>query len=166
MRKLILFSAVIALGILLWVAFDQITTDTTLTAAEIESRVATLYEGTVTSNIKKGERYYVTFNKNDATYEVMVNEVDGGFSNLQLIASGTTPLAPPPTQQAPSNVTLSESQASAIALTQFDGKIDEMDFIHTADGGYYLIEIEAQETDIIVQIHAITGKVLSVTFDD
>lgn len=67
-------------------------------------------------------------------------------------------------------VHLSEQQAVKIALGQLNGKVDDVDFIDTKDGGYFLVEItidvEDGPNEATYQIHAISGKVMTVTWDD
>ena len=72
--------------------------------------------------------------------------------------------APPKT---PTTVLISENQAIKIAQGQLKGEVDNIDFVQTTDGGYYLVEIENdQDEEATFQIHAISGKILSVTWDD
>lgn len=61
---------------------------------------------------------------------------------------------------------LSEQKIIAIAQKQMQGEVDAVEFYETADGGYYLVEIETSEDEATFQIHAITGKILSISFDD
>jgi len=61
---------------------------------------------------------------------------------------------------------ITEQQAIQIALKQLKGEVDSVDFEETSEGGYYLVEIETQEDEATFQIHAVSGKVLSVTWDD
>ena len=44
----------------------------------------------------------------------------------------------------------------------------EVEFIETADGGYYLVEIENVDSDqeATIQIHAIRGDTMTVDWDD
>ncbi|WP_313470607.1 PepSY domain-containing protein [Lysinibacillus sp.] len=53
-----------------------------------------------------------------------------------------------------------------IALGQLTGEVDSVDFEETAEGGYYLVEIETQDDEATFQIHAVSGEVLSITWDD
>lgn len=73
-----------------------------------------------------------------------------------------------PAQQ--NTVIISKQQAIKIALTQLNGEVDGVDFVQTSEGGYYLIEIEIDVEDgpdeATYQIHAISGKIMSVTWDD
>gem|GEM_PF-6404984 len=73
-------------------------------------------------------------------------------------------------QTPPKTVLLTEQQAIQIALRQLKGEVDDVDFIKTTDGGYYLVEIEIDVDDgpdeATYQIHAISGKIMSVTWDD
>ncbi|MGG0668770.1 PepSY domain-containing protein [Sporosarcina koreensis] len=69
---------------------------------------------------------------------------------------------------------ISEQQAEKIALAQLPsgmiGEIDDVDFEKSTDGGYYLVQIEIDTDDdmdeVTYQIHAISGKVMTVTWDD
>ena len=78
---------------------------------------------------------------------------------------------PKPQQPAPQKtVLLTEQQAIQIALRQLNGEVDDVDFVKTSEGGYYLVEIEIDVDDgpdeATYQIHAISGKIMSVTWDD
>lgn len=69
------------------------------------------------------------------------------------------------------NVLITREQAIKIALEQLQGDVDHVSFMLTDDGGYYLVEIEQEiegkeEIDAVFQIHAITGEILSVEWDD
>lgn len=63
-------------------------------------------------------------------------------------------------------VLLTEKQVQQIALKQFPGEIDNIEYVNRSDGGYYLVEVENDEEEAEFQIHAVTGKILSVKFDD
>ena len=72
------------------------------------------------------------------------------------------------------NVLISEKQAANIGMAQLPsgmvGEVDDVDFVKTTDGGYYLVQIDIDTDDdldeVTYQIHAISGKVLTVTWDD
>ena len=169
------------LAVLFIIAIRHITEDTSLSEKQIASRVEALYGGDVDNLIKQDDVYFVTFSTEQATYEVMVDEVNGRFLNLTLIYEQPTveqngdSATDEPTQTKPSQpntpsaekpVLLTEQQVLSIALAQFTGEIEDVDFENTADGGYYLVEIDQAEEEVTVQIHAITGKILSVSFDE
>ncbi|MFS0690208.1 PepSY domain-containing protein [Sporosarcina sp. 179-K 8C2 HS] len=71
-------------------------------------------------------------------------------------------------------VLISEQQAKKIGLAQLPagaiGEVDDVDFVNSADGGYYLVQIDIDTEDdmdeVTYQIHAISGKVMTVTWDD
>jgi uncharacterized membrane protein YkoI len=64
--------------------------------------------------------------------------------------------------------TLTQQEAGKIALKQIQGTIDDILLETKNEETYFLVEIETQDDrgEAIVQIHAITGKVLSITWDD
>ena len=169
------------------IAIRHITEDTSLSERQVASRVEALYGGVVDNTIKQDDVYFVTFSTAQATYEVTVNEANGRFSNLTLIHeqqsvvqndtndeettsdSQVEPSDPPKpstptTEQKP--ILLTEQQVISIASAQFTGEVEDVDFENAADGGYYLVEIDTAEEEVTVQIHAITGKILSVSFDE
>ena len=79
--------------------------------------------------------------------------------------TSTNQTTPPKTS---TTVLISENQAIKIALGQLKGEVEDVEFVQTSDGGYYLVEIDDddQDDEATFQIHAISGKILSVTWDD
>lgn len=63
---------------------------------------------------------------------------------------------------------LSREDAIKIAKRTLDGEVQEAEFTETADGGYYLIEIDNEELDkeATIKIHAIRGETMTVEWDD
>lgn len=71
------------------------------------------------------------------------------------------------TEGKPNANVLTEDDASKIALKNVKGFVDDIDLETTDDLTYYLVEVETEdEREAIIQIHAITGNVLSITWDD
>lgn len=168
-------------------AYNQIMTKTTLGEAEIKNRVESLFNGEVQSITKTKEQYEVTFSKNEFLYEVSVDKTEGMFSKITLLeegkrkeeATGTeTPTNEKKKEDKPVNdeepvksepetvKPLTEQQVSAIARSQFSGEVDEIEFVGTNDGGYYNVDMENDEDEVTLQIHALTGEVLTITYDD
>ncbi|WP_186725537.1 PepSY domain-containing protein [Planomicrobium sp. CPCC 101110] len=63
---------------------------------------------------------------------------------------------------------ITQEEAIGIAKKTLDGEVGEVDFVDSEDGGYYLIDIENEETEqeVLVQIHAIRGETMTVEWDD
>ncbi|WP_339163367.1 PepSY domain-containing protein [Siminovitchia sp. FSL W7-1587] len=62
---------------------------------------------------------------------------------------------------------ITEQDAAGIALQQVKGKVEDVDLKESDGLKYYLVEIESdQDQEATVQIHSITGEVLSITWDD
>ncbi|WP_026583905.1 PepSY domain-containing protein [Bacillus sp. J33] len=67
----------------------------------------------------------------------------------------------------PASKLLTEDQAVQHALKELPGKVDDIDFEAADNTSYYFVEIEtADNREAVVQINAITGGVMSVTWDD
>lgn len=164
MNKWLAIPAVLVIILIIWTATTQITRETILTETQATSRVETFYNGEVRHTIKKGAQYFITFATANGVYEIAVDEENGRFSQLHLIQTLSPPISESPALVEEPRIT--KEQAQLIATQAYDGVIEEIIFRESADGGYYLVEIETENEDIILQIHAITGKVLSVSFED
>lgn len=184
----------IVIIILAYLVFNQLMTSTVLTKADIETRISALYGGKVETIVKNGSQYNVTFTVDDYIYEVVANEEYGKFEQLTLIKEGTPPSEEVPTtldeeepitpdeklatddtrlepetdpQPAVKQERLTKAKVIEIAKKQASGTIDEVEFFQDNSGGYFIVEIENDDgDDVTLQIHAITGKILSVSFDD
>lgn len=167
--------AIVIVSFLFFTAFKDKFTKPSLEQTEISDRVEQLYSGEVQSIRSSGDDYIISFEKNHSIYEVTSNRQDGQFSNLLLVhktaaeelSSETNAPNEENTTSAPEQAKLSEQKIIAIVKKQFVGEIDDIEYNHAADGGYYLVDIEnAEGNEATFQIHAITGKVLSISFDD
>lgn len=77
-------------------------------------------------------------------------------------------------EQPKKTVLISERQAMEIGMAQLPagmiGEVDDVDFVSSTNGGYFLVQIDIDTDDdmdeVTYQIHAISGEVLTVTWDD
>lgn len=121
-----------------------------------------------------GEVKEVAYTKESDAYTVEIETTEGLATIVLSAATGdvtkvTSAANEPPTppEPEPERVITSE-EAVEIAKQTLDGEVQDIEFEDTADGGYYLVEIEKDETDqdVTVQIHAIRGETLAVEWDD
>ncbi|TDL35251.1 hypothetical protein E2R51_05900 [Jeotgalibacillus sp. S-D1] len=62
---------------------------------------------------------------------------------------------------------LTEPEAIDIALKAVPGEVDDVDLEHSDEEMYFLIEIDtADDREATVQVNAISGKIMSTTWDD
>lgn len=119
-------------------------------------------------NAVKGE--IVSFEKVDMnqqpSYKAVVNEAGKQTTIIVDAASGailTTTSSV--VNQPPKRIT--ENEAINIAVSQVQGEVDDIWLDTEGDQTFYLIKIETNDDrEAIVQIHAITGDVTSVSWDD
>lgn len=69
------------------------------------------------------------------------------------------------------NAHITREEAIKIALGELKGEVEYITFEQTEDGGFYLVEIEQdneEESDLeaVFKIHAISGKIMGVTWND
>ncbi len=92
------------------------------------------------------------------------------ISKAETPSSEAVEKKPAPPKKDAQTVLISKKEAIQIALSQLNGEVDDVDFVRTSEGGYYLVEIEVDNDErgdeAVYQIHAISGKILSVTWDD
>ncbi|WP_176220713.1 PepSY domain-containing protein [Cohnella massiliensis] len=102
----------------------------------------------------------------------------GGNGTATAAPGGSAPPPPPPASggqtEAPGEsageppALLAPAKAKSLAAAHVAGEIEDAELKRTADGGaYYLVEIDVDDgRDAIVQVHAISGAIMSVTWDD
>ncbi|MDN4494911.1 PepSY domain-containing protein [Ureibacillus aquaedulcis] len=61
---------------------------------------------------------------------------------------------------------ISSEKAKQIALSQLNGSVEYVVYEDDSEGGYYLVEIDGENQEATFQIHAISGKVMSVSDND
>ncbi len=100
---------------------------------------------------------------------VSVSAETGKIIDVSTEAAGEKDPLPtePETTPEPQPV-ISREEAVSLAMKTLNGELQEVEFTDTPDGGYYLVEIENEETEkeVTVQIHAIRGETLTVDWDD
>lgn len=101
------------------------------------------------------EQYVAKITHNEMMKTVIVNAKSGE------IMSETEVVQNPPAQIS----SITKEKAKQIALSQLNGEVEYVVYKETRDGGHYLVEIDASDQEAIFQIHAISGKVMSVTLD-
>jgi len=99
-------------------------------------------------------------------YEVKLSK-DPKFTQVTVDAITGKIIAETVKETTGENALITKEQAIAIVQTQLKGDVDDFSYEKTSDGGYYLIEIEAaDDREGTFQIHAISGEIMSVTWDD
>lgn len=129
------------------------------TEEEIRAIVQSAVPGTIVS-FEKLE------SNREVIYRAVVQDIDKqttvevGVYSGKILSSNVIPTKRPPTR-------LTEDQARQMALKQVNGTIDELHFETRGDVSYYLVKVKtSDDQEAIVQIHAITGAVMSVGWDD
>lgn len=114
----------------------------------------------------------------DDNMEVVVDSDDtkedlNGNSNTESNGASSSPTDQEPNTSNSSedtstnNVTrITAATAQSLALQQMTGEVEDVEYFQSADGGYYIVELENEKIEAAFQIHAITGKILSVVYDD
>lgn len=181
-KWIILCIAVILIGFFITLTVKQLSTPNELNTNELAVKIEDIYNAEVQTLVKEKDNFIASFNKDGSIFEVNVNAVTGQFSDLKLIHKNENKQSdqqnnsdsskddqPAQNNSTPTEKTtkplLSEQQAIEIALKEVPGEVDSVEFVKNAEGGIYFVEIE-QEDDITVQVHAITGEIVMIQYDD
>ncbi|WP_318614837.1 PepSY domain-containing protein [Sporosarcina sp. YIM B06819] len=134
-----------------------------LSEAEVKEVLLKKYAGTAKrislNTDKEAPVYEVTLSKDPKFTQVTVDAITGNI--ISEIMKETTG----------ENALITKEQAIKIALGQLKGEqieeVDDFSYEKTEDGGYYLIEIDTKDDrEATFQIHAISGKIISVTWEE
>lgn len=120
------------------------------------------YQGTVIQIRLADRQYHIEFEKEQTHYNIDLDAVNGKVLSFTKIGTKS----PPSTIDENSNK-LTETEAKEIAKKHVNGVVDQIWLETNEKQTFYLVEIETQDDrEAIVQIHAITGNVMSVSWDD
>ena len=172
-----IFLCVIAIFASLYVKGQ--TFDRQISATEAKEKVEQLYSGEVLSTIEKGSNFLLSLALPTGDYEVVLDRDSGEILSVKKIKTTPTestgdqgseveeePTVPTPTNEdIPSQIT--EQEAITIALKQMPGALEEIELKESDGVSYYLVEIEEDDQqEATIQVHSITGEIMSVTYDD
>ncbi|MBU9672242.1 PepSY domain-containing protein [Planococcus sp. CP5-4] len=123
-----------------------------------------------TQYIESDNLYEVEIHSETERKILFISAETGEVMDVQTEALETSAEPEPdsaPAQQEPKRI-ISQDAAIAIAKETLDGTVDEVEFVQTTDGGYYLVEMDddASDREVTIQIHAIRGETMTVEWDD
>jgi uncharacterized membrane protein YkoI len=138
-----------------------------LSEKEAKTLVQDRYQGTVTSIKQSNNQFQIELEKQNNKYHITLDAVSGKI--LSFTKTSTKTATPTPPNQPPAVVKnkLTEAEARKIAEKQVNGVVDHLFLETKSDVTYYLVELKTPDNqEAVVQIHAYTGNVMSVTWDD
>ncbi|QBP41648.1 PepSY domain-containing protein [Paenisporosarcina antarctica] len=129
------------------------------TKEDIQSIVSREYEGTIERMVLSSEMeqpfYAVDIAKDETLITLTIDAVTGSILDSKK------------KQTTAEQALISKDQAIIKANTQLTGEVQYITYEETSDGGYYLIEIESEDDrEAVIQVHGVSGEILSVTWDD
>lgn len=122
---------------------------------------------TLLTSENKGTIQKIKLYQNGLTPQYLVELTkDGALKTLVVHAKTGKIISEKTKEQTPIKPTvtaISSEKAKQISLAQLNGNVQYVTFEQSNDGGYYLVEVSTAEQRAVFEIHAITGKVISVT---
>ncbi|KZE39040.1 hypothetical protein AV656_09095 [Bhargavaea cecembensis] len=135
--------------------------------ADMKAKIAEQYGSEPIALELRDNIYSATVEDETQTTEAEYDAVTG--EQIKESVTEKEPAGPPAQEETPKqSVRLTPSEAGDIAVKEIPGKVDDdIDFEDTEDGGYYMVQVEtADDREADIQIHAITGEILTISWDD
>lgn len=131
--------------------------------ADMKAKIAEQYGSEPSAITLKDNVYIATVEDETRTTEAEYDAVTG-----EQIKETVTEKEPVQEEEPKQSIRLTPSEAGAIAVKEIPGELDDdIDFEETEDGGYYMVQVEtADDREADIQIHAITGEILTISWDD
>lgn len=134
-----------------------------LSEAEVKEVLAGKYSGEI-------ERVSLNTTGKSPVYEVKLAK-DPKFTKVTVDAITGNTISETVKEMTGKNALITQEQATKIALKQLKPEIvdevDDVSYEKTDDGGFYLIEIDTKDNrEVDFRIHAISGKIMSVTWEE
>jgi uncharacterized membrane protein YkoI len=154
-----------------------------MSAVEAEEKVKQLYAGEVLSTLEKDDEFLITVSLTGGEYELVLHRDSGDILSMTKTKSSPNnnsdtstdqgnhaaeeePVEPTPSKEEPPSQ-ITEQEAIGIALEKMAGTVEEVEIEESNGISYYLVEIEANDQqEATIQVHSITGEIMSVTWDD
>lgn len=141
-----------------------------ITEQQAEEIALEQVDGTIDSVAYNEERneYDVKVKEETQLSTVVLSAATGEVRKIsQEPMEASAPVEKPEPEPEPDRV-ITRDEAIGLAKKTLNGEAQEAEFVQTADGGYYLVEIENDQTDqeATIQIHAIRGDTMSVEWDE
>ncbi|MFC7364306.1 MULTISPECIES: PepSY domain-containing protein [Bhargavaea] len=135
--------------------------------ADMKAEITEQYGSEPSALTLEGNVYKATVEDETRTTEAEYDAVTG--EQIKESVKEKEPAEPQDQKEAPKqSVRITPSEAAAIAVKEIPGEADDdIDFEETQDGGYYMVQVEtADDREADIQIHAITGEILTIAWDD
>ncbi|RJE83857.1 hypothetical protein D3P07_23890 [Paenibacillus sp. 1011MAR3C5] len=176
--------AFIILGGILLFANSRSSGDKLLSQEEAEKTILKQYDGHIVHTTVEGQAYVMQLRSDKGLYELTIDRSTAAIESIRQIELFTdapgkpaeTPApsetakpsqSPPPEKSPNPSVLLEEADAITIALEKVNGTLKEVELEQEGGKWFYFVELETKDgREATVQLHAGSGKVQSVTWDD
>lgn len=184
-----IYKAVVGMVVFLllaWVAFWIFGNDSEplLSRDQAELAVLSEYAGKVDSLKLQAGAYIAVLQTEQGRYELKLDGVTGEILSIVLLKrtdepavqptsaatpapSGGADATPSPAPSPAAQSVISEAEAVRLALLEVPGELDDVDTGIDAAGAFYLVEIHTSDgREAVVQVNAISGHIMSVTWEE
>lgn len=139
-----------------------------VTITEAGEKLAKQYGGTVKESEKTaGAFVYIIDVPKQGEYEMTVDNETGELLTMTRLQTEKAASGHKQQEAQVENGPLTSEQAGEIALQKVAGTIDDIEYGDEEEAGSYLVDINAENgEEATVRINAISGEILSISWDD
>ena len=170
-RVLITIGICVLVAFVSWAGLRYWMGQSILSSEEVRAQILEQYKGEITNLEKIEDRYLVALQLETGTYRLEIAEEDGRIIRMDRTGEPSPDDDKPAGSDSPveteKSQPITEEQAKGIALERVNGEIDDIDYESSEEGSYFLIEVELEDDhEATVQVHAITGEIMTVSWND
>ncbi|WP_079478607.1 PepSY domain-containing protein [Halobacillus salinus] len=164
--KIVIGAGAIVLAVLvLWQGWSLWVGPSAVTADQVKEQVQSQYNGEVLGMEETDDYYLVSLQLDTGDYAIEVSKESGEI--VRMTRQSTQEENSDSSTEEPSGQPITEQEAAEIALGEVEGELDDVDYESSGEAPAFLVEIERGDgREATVQVHAITGEVLSISWDD
>jgi uncharacterized membrane protein YkoI len=139
-----------------------------VTIAEAGEKLAKQYGGTVKESEKTaGTFVYIVDVPKQGEYEMTVDNETGELLTMTRLQTEEAASEYEQQEAEAGNGSLTPEQAGEIALKKVSGTVDDIERGDEEEAGSYLVDINAENgEEATVRINAISGEIMSISWDD
>ncbi|MCW1929591.1 PepSY domain-containing protein [Bhargavaea beijingensis] len=135
--------------------------------ADMKEKITEQYGSEPSSIVFKDHVYNATIEDETSLTEAEYDAVTGEQIKEKVTEKESSETPPDKEEPLKPSVRLTSKEAASIVLKEFPGELDDVEFEESSDGGYYLVQVETpDDREVEVQIHAISGDILTWIWDD
>lgn len=167
-KSVLIIVIVIVLSIITWQLLQHQTSAEPLNEEAVKKIVNDLYQGEIQEVNLKEQVYNVSIKTETGSYDIMIDRNSSKILNILQTQVVELKNKDPLKEKVTAHTIITKEEARTIALEKVKGNVEDIDFEEEDDGpSYYTVEVERTDgMEATIQINAITGEIITISWDE